>query len=46
MLSCIKQEPAFTTNGFSNWKKAMEPFNKHGDSECHKVALSFHTAVK
>ena len=46
MLSCTKQEPSFTTTGFSSWKKAIECFNKHQDSECHKVALSFHTTVK
>ena len=32
--------------GFSNSKKATESFNKNRDSECHKVALSFHTTVK
>ena len=46
MLSCIKEEPAFTTKGFSNWKKTIKSFNKYRDSECHKVVLSFHTTVK
>ena len=46
ILSCIKEEPAFTTKGFSNWKKTIKSFNKYRDSECHKVVLSFHTTVK
>lgn len=34
-----KMDPAFISNGFRNWKKAVEKFDAHKDSQCHKVAL-------
>ena len=34
-----KNEPAFVTTGFGNWKKATERFESHQASETHTVAL-------
>lgn len=30
-----KRDPAFITNGFRNWKKALEIFQSHHSSQCH-----------
>lgn len=30
---------AFISNGFSNWKKALQKFKEHQTSECHKLAV-------
>ena len=35
LLLNTKTEPAFTENGFSDWKKACEKFEKHAKSDCH-----------
>ena len=43
MLTSSNADPAFTKNGFSNWKNAMEKkkgFQKHESSESHMKALS------
>ena len=33
-------EPAFITTGFKNLKKALERFESHEKSECHKTAIT------
>ena len=41
MLTSYNAEPAFTKNGFSNWKNAMETkkgFQKHESSDSHMEA--------
>ena len=38
-LSSIKQD-AFLSTGFSNWKKALEKFRKHENSNCHLESVS------
>ena len=41
MLTSYKADPAFTKNGFSNWKNAMETkkgFQKHEPSDSHMEA--------
>ena len=35
-----KKEDAFLSTGFSNWKKALEKFRKHENSNCHLEAAS------
>lgn len=35
------KEAAFTTSGFSNWKRAIEKFNKHETSMSHRQAVDF-----
>ena len=35
----------FITIGFSNWKKAIDKFNKHEVSEGQKLSLTFETTV-
>ena len=35
------KDRAFTTSGFSNWKKAIERFNKHESSLSHHQAVDF-----
>ena len=33
-----KKEQTFISDGFSNWKKALQKFKKHERSECHREA--------
>lgn len=33
-----KRDPAFITNGFRNWKKALERFRSHESSQCHNFS--------
>ena len=33
-----KKERAFITEGYGNWKKAVERFRRHEKSECHREA--------
>ena len=43
MLTSSNADPAFTKNGFSNWKNAMEKkkgFQKHESSDSHAEAVS------
>ena len=43
MLTSSNADPAFTKNGFSKWKNAMEKkkgFQKHESSESHMKALA------
>ena len=35
------KDAAFTTSGFSNWKRAIEKFNKHETSMSHHQAVDF-----
>ena len=37
---CKQLENAFTTGGFTNWKKAREKFKTHQSSEGHLLAVS------
>lgn len=34
-----KADPMFITTGFTNWRKAVEKFSAHQDSQCHKLAM-------
>ena len=34
------KEPAYTSIGFKNWKKASECFKNHQNSKCHKGAVT------
>ncbi|XP_069381427.1 zinc finger MYM-type protein 1-like [Paralichthys olivaceus] len=34
-----KADSAFVKTGFNNWKKALEKFSAHKDSQCHKLAV-------
>ena len=36
---------AFITNGFSNWKKALQKFKEHQTSECHKLATDYEIVI-
>ena len=43
MLTSSNADPAFTKNGFSNWKNAMEKtkgFQKHESSDSHMEAVA------
>ena len=43
MLTSPNADPAFTKNGFSNWKNAMETkkgFQKHKASDSHMEAVA------
>ena len=35
----MNKDQTFTTTGFSNWKKAIERFNKHENSASHRQAV-------
>ena len=35
-----RYETAFILDGFKNWKKAVEHFNRHSISECHRECIS------
>lgn len=39
--SVSKKEITFISSGFSKWKKAIECFSQHQNSECHKTAVAF-----
>ena len=39
-----KADPAFTTEGFCNWKKALDRFKKHEISHAHQAAVASHIA--
>lgn len=39
LLMCSKKDAAFLDKGFSNWKKAIEKFESHESSDCHKEAV-------
>lgn len=34
-----KSEPAFISEGFSNWKKALSRFDSHENSGCHRFSM-------
>ena len=34
-----KQDPAFISQGYTDWKDAKAAFNKHTDSACHEEAV-------
>lgn len=36
-------DEAFVSTGFKNWKKAIEKFANHQESQAHKVAMTTHT---
>ena len=39
-----KADPAFTTEGFCNWKKALDKFKEHEMSHAHRAAVASHIA--
>lgn len=39
MVGTVKAEPAFSTDGFRNWKHALEKFSCHEKSSAHKEAV-------
>ena len=41
-----KQEPAFISRGFTNWKDATVVFNKHLKSDYHREAVEIHELPK
>ena len=47
--SQLQAEPrkaaAFISTGFNNWKKALEKFQKHQNSLCHKASLTYEEVV-
>ena len=34
-----KADPMFIKRGFTNWRKAVEKFSAHQNSQCHKLAM-------
>ena len=38
-------EQTFISLGFTNWKKAVERFQRHQRSECHKIATDFEVNI-
>ena len=38
-------EDAYTTKGFSSWKKAPQCFEEHQQTHCHKSAASYHVVI-
>ena len=40
-----KEDPAFISKGYSNWKKAMQKFDDQ-QSNCHKATVSFEVTVR
>lgn len=38
-------EEAFTSKGFSNWKKALKSFADHQQTKAHRAALAYETVV-
>ena len=48
MLTSSNADPAFTQNGFSNWKNAMEKkkvFQKHKSSDSRMVAVAIYVTA-
>ena len=39
------KEPAYTSVGFENWKKAPECFKDHQNSKCHKRSATLAVIV-
>ena len=39
-------EDAYTTKGFSSWKKALQCFEEHQQTHCNKFAASYHVVVQ
>ena len=39
--SITNKDPAFISIGFCNWKKAIECFEEHRISKCHKTSLTY-----
>ena len=39
------RKDAYTTKGFSSWKKAPQCFEEHQQTHCHKNAASYHIAI-
>lgn len=39
------KEEAFLSNGFRNWKKALDSFKEHQKSKCHIAALTFEVTI-
>lgn len=41
-----KQESAFTEDGFSNWKKALQRFKEHETSQAHRESMEKHILMR
>ena len=41
-----KQEPAYISRGFTNWKDATVTFNKQLKSNCHREAIEINELPK
>ena len=39
------KENAFLEKGFKNWKKALEKFEKHQSSQCHRAASTYEILI-
>ena len=39
------REDAYTSKGFSSWKKAPQCFVEHQQTHCHKSAASYHVVI-
>ena len=44
-MSERNKETAYTSDGFSSWKKAPQCFDKHQETKCHKSAASMEVVV-
>lgn len=40
LKSHMRKDPTFISDGFINWKKALEKFRDHESSKCHKEAVT------
>ena len=43
--SITNKDPAFISTGFCNWKKAIECFEVHRISKCHKTSLKYEKTI-
>ena len=41
LKSTTKKEDTFITKGINNWKKALEKFKAHQQSNCHRTAIDY-----
>ena len=46
VVASSKADPAFTTAGFCNWKKAVERFKEHESSYAHRNALAMYQSMQ
>ena len=46
LQSCRNKEQTFISQGFNNWKSAVEKFRQHQESKSHKTALTYEFIVQ